>query len=56
MRLRYHANPIPCRASERDGQVLLDLDSDAEAVAPGQLACLMRQDRVVGEGTIGEPK
>ena len=56
VRLRYHANPIPCRASERDGQVLLELDSDAEAVAPGQLACLMRQDRVVGEGTIGEPK
>ena len=25
-------------------------------VAPGQLACLMRQDRVVGEGTIGEPR
>ena len=56
VRLRYHAKPIPCRASERDGQVLLELDSDAEAVAPGQLACLMRQDRVVGEGTIGEPK
>ena len=56
VRLRYHANPIPCRASERDGRLLLELDNDAEAVAPGQLACLMRQDRVVGEGTIGEPK
>jgi tRNA-specific 2-thiouridylase len=56
VRLRYHANPIPCRATERDGQVVLELGSDAQAVAPGQLACLMRQDRVVGEGTIGEPK
>ncbi len=56
VRLRYHANPIPCRASERDGRLLLELDNDADAVAPGQLACLMRQDRVVGEGTIGEPK
>jgi tRNA-specific 2-thiouridylase len=56
VRLRYHANPIPCRAMERDGQVVLELGSDAQAVAPGQLACLMRQDRVVGEGTIGEPK
>ena len=56
VRLRYHANPIPCRATERDGQVVLELASDAQAVAPGQLACLMRQDRVVGEGTIGEPK
>ena len=55
VRLRYHANPIPCRATERDGQVVLELGSDAQAVAPGQLACLMRQDRVVGEGTIGEP-
>jgi tRNA-specific 2-thiouridylase len=55
VRLRYHAQPIPCRASERDGRVLLELSSDAHAVAPGQLACLMRQDRVVGEGTIGEP-
>jgi tRNA-uridine 2-sulfurtransferase len=55
VRLRYHAKPIPCRASERGGRVLLELESDAHAVAPGQLACLMRQDRVVGEGTIGEP-
>jgi tRNA-specific 2-thiouridylase len=55
VRLRYHAKPIPCRASERDGRVLLELDSEAHAVAPGQLGCLMRQDRVVGEGTIGEP-
>jgi tRNA-uridine 2-sulfurtransferase len=56
VRLRYHANPIPCRATERDGQVVLELGSDAQAVAPGQLACLMRQDRVLGEGTIGEPR
>jgi len=55
VRLRYHAKPIACRAFERGGRVLLELDSDAHAVAPGQLACLMRQDRIVGEGTIGEP-
>ena len=56
VRLRYHARPIRCRASEHKGQVLLELEHEAHAVAPGQLACLMRQDRVVGEGTIGEPK
>jgi tRNA-uridine 2-sulfurtransferase len=56
VRLRYHAKPIGCRALEQGGRVLLELESDAHAVAPGQLACLMRQDRVVGEGTIGEPK
>jgi tRNA-uridine 2-sulfurtransferase len=56
VRLRYHAQPIACRASERGGRMLLELASDARAVAPGQLACLMRQDRVVGEGTIGEAR
>jgi len=56
VRLRYHAMPIACRALERGGRLLLELDTHAHAVAPGQLACLMRQDRVVGEGTIGEPE
>jgi tRNA-uridine 2-sulfurtransferase len=56
VRLRYHARPIRCRVSEHQGQVRLELENYAYAVAPGQLACLMRQDRVVGEGTIGEPK
>jgi len=56
VRLRYHAEPIACEAHVGDdGTVELDLEHAADAVAPGQLACLMRQDRVVGEGTIGEP-
>jgi tRNA-uridine 2-sulfurtransferase len=55
VRLRYHAEPIPCRAWERGGEVTVELERDALAVAPGQLACLMRQDHVVGEGTIGDP-
>jgi tRNA U34 2-thiouridine synthase MnmA/TrmU len=38
-----------------DGSLELELDRPANGVAPGQLACLMREDRVVGEGTIGEP-
>ncbi|HEV2874119.1 MAG TPA: tRNA methyl transferase PRC-barrel domain-containing protein, partial [Thermoleophilaceae bacterium] len=54
VRLRYHAEPIPCRAIERGaGGVQLELERPAHAVAPGQLACLMRDDCVVGEGTIG---
>jgi tRNA U34 2-thiouridine synthase MnmA/TrmU len=37
----------------RDGaEVRLELKRPAHAVAPGQLACLMRDDCVVGEGTI----
>jgi tRNA-specific 2-thiouridylase len=54
VRLRYHGEPIPCRARESaPGEVELDLREPALAVAPGQLACLMREDRVVGVGTIG---
>src|SRR5918998_1516485 len=51
VRLRYHAEPLACRALVKDdGSVELELERFAHAVAPGQLACLMRQDRVVGEG------
>jgi tRNA-specific 2-thiouridylase len=55
VRLRYHSQPIPCRALAVDGRIELDLERPAHALAPGQLACLMRDDVVVGEGTIGEP-
>jgi tRNA-specific 2-thiouridylase len=54
VRLRYHASSLPCRARETTGGELeLDLQEPASAVAPGQLACLMHDDCVVGEGTIG---
>ena len=57
VRLRYHAEPIACRVHvQDDGSLELELDRPATGVAPGQLACLMREDRVVGEGTIGEPR
>ena len=56
VRLRYHAEPLACRALvQPGGRVVLELEQAAHAVAPGQLACLMRDDCVVGEGTIGEP-
>jgi tRNA-specific 2-thiouridylase len=57
VRLRYHAEPLACRVHvQEDGALELELDQTANGVAPGQLACLMRQDRVVGEGTIGESR
>jgi tRNA-specific 2-thiouridylase len=57
VRLRYHAEPLACRVHVlEDGSLELELDRPANGVAPGQLACLMREDRVVGEGTIGEPR
>jgi tRNA-uridine 2-sulfurtransferase len=53
VRLRYHARPLACRAHPAgDGVLELELSEPAEAAAPGQLACLMRDDCVVGEGTI----
>ncbi len=56
VRLRYHAEPLACHVHVRDdGALELELDEAANGVAPGQLACLMREDRVVGEATIGEP-
>src|SRR4051812_2833088 len=56
VRLRYHAEPLACRVHvKEDGTLELELDRPANGVAPGQLACLMREDRVMGEGTIGEP-
>jgi tRNA-specific 2-thiouridylase len=56
VRLRSHADAVPCRVHVMDdGSIEVELAQPVRAVAPGQLACLMRQDRVVGEGTIGEP-
>jgi tRNA-specific 2-thiouridylase len=57
VRLRYHAEALACRVHvQEDGTLELELERPANGVAPGQLACLMREDRVVGEGTIGEPR
>jgi tRNA (5-methylaminomethyl-2-thiouridylate)-methyltransferase len=53
VRLRYHARPLTCEARRIDDATIeLRLAEPAEAVAPGQQACLMREDCVVGEGTI----
>ena len=54
VRLRYRSERIPCRAVAEDGPLELELARPASAVAPGQLACLMSADRIVGEGTIRE--
>jgi tRNA-uridine 2-sulfurtransferase len=48
VRLRSHATPITCRIEGTQ----LHLAEPATAVSPGQQACLMRDDLVVGEGTI----
>jgi tRNA-specific 2-thiouridylase len=53
VRLRYRQRPVPCsRVSAHGGQLALELGEPAYGVAPGQLACLMAGELVVGHATI----
>jgi tRNA-specific 2-thiouridylase len=56
VRLRYHANAIPCRVSAAEAgehtELELELSEPAYGVAPGQTACLYDGDLVVGRATI----
>jgi tRNA-specific 2-thiouridylase len=59
VKLRYRSRPLPCRISEPDEPdtsrrptVTLDLGVPVDGAAPGQLACLMDGDLVIGWGTI----
>ena len=51
VKLRYHADPIPCDLRP----ATCDLHVPVDGAAPGQTACLMRGDTVIGCGTIGVP-
>jgi tRNA-uridine 2-sulfurtransferase len=58
VKLRYRSNPIPARivgaaCPGRHPSLELELGHAADAVAPGQLACLMDGELVIGCGTIG---
>ena len=48
VKLRYRSEPVPCRVV--GGEIVLE--EPAAGVAPGQTACLMDGDRVVGHATI----
>jgi len=57
VKLRYRSRPLPCRvAGEPEAgahaRLQLDLAEPVDGAAPGQLACLMDGDVVVGWGTI----
>jgi tRNA-specific 2-thiouridylase len=55
VRLRYHARPVACRAAEGSrGRLELELAEDFHGAAPGQAACLLRGDVIVGWATITE--
>ena len=58
VKLRYHSRSIPCRVSAagpgEHAALDLELAEPAYGVAPGQTACLLDGDLVVGRGTIAE--
>jgi tRNA-specific 2-thiouridylase len=60
VKLRYHARPLPARLVGGPGAghhrtLAIELDEPVEGAAPGQLACLMDGELVVGWGTITRP-
>jgi len=57
VRLRYHAPTIPCRVAEPAAAgshecLTLRLDDPVDGAAPGQTACLMSGEAIVGHATI----
>jgi tRNA-uridine 2-sulfurtransferase len=57
VKLRYRSRPLPCRVSGdpqpgRHASLELELGEPVDGAAPGQLACLMDGELVVGRGTI----
>jgi len=55
VKLRYRSRPLPCRvAGEDGGRLTLQLGEPVDGAAPGQVACLLRGDVVVGHGVIAD--
>jgi tRNA-specific 2-thiouridylase len=54
VRLRYHSPKRACRVelAGAEGDALIALTEPTDRVAPGQVACLMDGDLVVGHGTV----
>jgi tRNA-specific 2-thiouridylase len=53
VKLRYRTQPLECRVrTSEGGRLSLTLAEPVDGAAPGQLACLMRGDAIVGHGTI----
>jgi tRNA-specific 2-thiouridylase len=59
VKLRYRATPLPARLREADALAAgahraleIELAEPVDGAAPGQMACLMDGDRIIGWGTI----
>ncbi|MCW3065652.1 MAG: tRNA(5-methylaminomethyl-2-thiouridylate)-methyl transferase, partial [Solirubrobacterales bacterium] len=58
VKLRYRSRPLPARVAAdlgpgRHGRLDVALSDPVDGAAPGQLACLMDGELIVGHGTIG---
>ena len=53
VKLRYRTKPLACEVrTGEDGRLALQLAEPVDGAAPGQVACLMRGDVIVGHGVI----
>jgi tRNA-uridine 2-sulfurtransferase len=52
VKLRYRSGAVACRIAQDGEQVTIELADEFHGVAPGQTACFMEGDRVLGYGTI----
>jgi tRNA-uridine 2-sulfurtransferase len=61
VKLRYRSRPVPCGIAGapktgRHASLTLELEQPVDGAAPGQLACLMDGELVVGWGTIARAR
>jgi tRNA-specific 2-thiouridylase len=55
VKLRYRSAPVACTAEAGEDGLVLHLEEPFSGAAPGQTACLMNDDVVVGWGVIAAP-
>jgi tRNA U34 2-thiouridine synthase MnmA/TrmU len=64
VKLRYRTKPLPARLAGADASALaagmhrtleIELGEPVDGAAPGQMACLMDGETIVGWGTIAAP-
>ena len=52
VKLRYRSSAVACRIGREQERVVVELEDAVHGVAPGQTACFMEGDRILGYGTI----
>jgi tRNA-specific 2-thiouridylase len=55
VKLRYRSTPVACSAEPGEDGLVLHLEQPFSGVAPGQTACLLDGDTIVGWGVIAGP-